>query len=69
MKKKLSERKLESFMEDEDKGYRTYKKLGYKSQAKDEKKHYNFFKKRKEAVEKAERCNCIVKNIKRRRKK
>lgn len=48
-------------MKDEKAGYKMYKKLGYKAQAKDEKRHYNLFKKKYKQMEK-ETCSCVSQN-------
>ena len=71
MKRKLSEDKIKDIMKDEMAGYKMYKKIGYKSPARDEKRHYNIFKKKYNQMEKAEKkCECVVKNAcKRKRRK
>ena len=60
MKRKLSEKKLKDIMKDEMSGYKMYKKLGYKTPAKDEKRHYNIFKKKYQQMK--NKCECVVKN-------
>jgi hypothetical protein len=68
MKQKLSERKLKAIIKDEIGASKMYKKLGYKSQSKDEKRHYKFFKNKYKKMEKAEHCKCVVKNSCKRKK-
>ena len=70
MKRKLTEKKVEDIMKDEMSGYKMYKKLGYKGPAKDEKRHYNMFKKKYTKMEKAEKkCKCIIKNTCKKKKR
>lgn len=45
MHKKLGKSKVLDFIKDELKGMTEYRRLGFKSQSKDEKKHAKYFKK------------------------
>jgi hypothetical protein len=44
MHKRISKSKVLNFIKDELKGMTEYRRLGFKSQSKDEKKHAKFFK-------------------------
>lgn len=52
---KISESKVEKFIKDELEGFKTYLKYGFKSQAKDEKRHSKYFRKKYKKLEKAEK--------------
>lgn len=54
-KRKVRERLLEEFIEDEKKGAKTYKKYGFKRQAKDERRHAKYFKRKYKKLEKKEK--------------
>lgn len=56
--KKLSKRQVKALMKDEKKAAKYYKKKGFKKIAKQEKSHFNFFKKYGRFLNMKRKCEC-----------